>query len=72
MYKKVTDTKNPSIAKKNKEKLIILSKCVVCNSRKSAFIKEKEGSRLLSTFRLKIPLSKMSLLGDIISYCIRV
>ena len=30
-YRKNTETKNPKIAKTNKGKLIILSKCTVCD-----------------------------------------
>ena len=43
----------PKFAKKNKGKLMRLSKCAVCDSKTSRFIKEQEASRLLSSLGLK-------------------
>ena len=63
--KKKTESKKPRVAKKNKERLIILSKCAVCNSKKLRFIKEQEASGFLSSFGLKTPLRKIAVLGDI-------
>ena len=40
---------------------MFLSKCAVCDSKKSKFIKEQEPSELLSNLRIKAPLSKISL-----------
>ena len=37
-----TDSKNPRCAKRNKGKLIILSKCAAYRTKKLRFIKEKE------------------------------
>ena len=62
---KKTESKNPTVANTNKGKLMLLSKCVTCDSKESRFIKEQEASRLLSNVRLKAPLSKIPLLGDI-------
>ena len=45
---------------------ILLSKCAVCSSKKSTFMKEQEAKGLLSSLGLKIPLSKIPLLGDIL------
>ena len=45
---------------------MLLSKCVICGSQKSIFIKTQETSGILSTFYFKIPLSKIQLLGDIL------
>ena len=39
---------------------MLLSKCAVCESKKSKFIKEQEASGLLSTLGIKTPLSKNS------------
>ena len=36
-----------------------------CDSEKSKFIKEQEASRLLSSLRIKTPLSKISLIGPL-------
>ena len=39
----------PENLKKNLGKIMLLSKCVMCGSKKSKFIKEQEVSRLLSS-----------------------
>ena len=45
---------------------MLSSKCAVCGSKKSKFLKEQEAKRLLSSLGLKAPLSKVLLLGDIL------
>ena len=45
---------------------MILSKCVICGRKKSRFIKKREASGILSNLGRKIPLKKISLLGDIL------
>ena len=56
--------------KKNTErsngKTKILSKCVICGSKKSVFIKEQKAKGLLSNLGTRTPLSKIPLLGDIL------
>ena len=44
-------------------KLVLLSKFVVCSSKKSRFIKEQEAKGLLSNLRIKTPLGKIPLLN---------
>ena len=44
---------------------MLWSKCAICGSKKSGFIKEQEAKGILSNFGLKTPLSKIRLLGDI-------
>ena len=44
---------------------MLLSKCPICVSKKSRFIKKQEASGILSSLGLKTPLSKIPLLGDI-------
>ena len=44
-------------------KLVLLSKCAVCSSKKSRFIKEQAAEGLLSTLGIKTPLSKIPLLN---------
>ena len=44
---------------------MVLSKCPTCGSKKSRFIEKQEASWTLSNLGLKIPLNKISLLGDI-------
>ena len=45
---------------------MILSKCAICNSKKSKFINKQEAKRLLSNLGIKIPLSKIPILGDVL------
>ena len=40
-FRKNTETKNTCMIKKNKWKLIILPKCVLCGSKKSKFVKNR-------------------------------
>ena len=42
---------------------MLLSKCAVCDSKQSKFIKEQKASRLLSSLGIKTPLSKISEVG---------
>ena len=45
---------------------MILSKCVICGSKKSRFIKNQEAKRLVSKLGIKTPLSKVPILGNIL------
>ena len=45
---------------------MILSKCEICGSTKSRFIKKQEASGILSNSGLKTPLNKILLLVDIL------
>ena len=45
---------------------MILSKCAICGSKKSRFTKTQEAKGLLSKLGIKIPLSKVPILGDIL------
>ena len=47
-------------------KMMILSKCAICGSKKSKFIKKQDAKGLLSKLGIKTPLSKVPLLGDIL------
>ena len=51
------------MTKTNKGKIILISKCTVCDNKKLRFIKNEEASRSLSS--LELPLSKIPLFGDI-------
>ena len=46
-------SKNPSVAKTNKEKLIMLSKCALRDTKNSRFIKEQEASGLFSSLEMR-------------------
>ena len=60
--KKYTKNINPQVS--GNGKLMILSKCAICISKKSKFIKNQEAKGLLSKLGIKTPLSKVPLLGD--------
>ena len=47
---------------------MMLSRCDICGSEKSKFIKKQEASAILSSLGLKTPLNKIPLLGDIFFY----
>ena len=66
MCRKNTESINSRVSKTNNGKTIILSKCAICGSKKSRFIKKQEASGILSNLSLKTPLNKIPLLGDIL------
>ena len=45
---------------------MVLSKCAICGSKKSRFIKNEEAKGLLSNLGIKKPLRKASISGDIL------
>ena len=59
-------TKNPKIAKARNGRAMLLSKCAMCDSKKSKFMKEEEASWLLSGFGIKTRLSDTLLLGSLL------
>ena len=64
--KKNTENINPRVLKTSNNKTMLLSKCAICGSKKSRFIKEQEASGSLSSLGLKTLLSKIPLLDDIL------
>ena len=64
--RKSTERRNPKVVRTKSEKIMLLSKCAVCNSKKSKFIRERESSGLLSNLGKKTPLRKISLLGPLL------
>ena len=54
---------NPKIVRTKNNRLMILSKCAICNNKKSRFIKEQEARGLLSSLGIRTPLSKIPLLN---------
>ena len=59
-----TKSKNPKVSKTNNEKMILLSVCLLCNSKQPRFIREQEASGILSELGIRSVLSKVPLLGD--------
>ena len=64
-YRKDTEDINPKVLGTSNGKAMILSKCAICGSKKSRFIKNQEAKRLLRSLGLRTPLSKVTILGDI-------
>ena len=64
--KKDTENINPRVSNTNNGRTMILSKCAICGSKKSRFIKNQEAKGLLSNLGIRTPLSKVPLLGDIL------
>ena len=62
-YRKNTESKNPNVARVKNGRIMLLSKCSVCDSKKLKFVKEQESSRLLSSLGIKAPLSEIPLVG---------
>ena len=44
----------------------MISKCTICGSRKSKFIKKQKANGILSSLGIKTPLSIIPLLGDVL------
>ena len=64
--KKHTKNINPEISGTSDGKVIILSKCAICGSKKSRFIKNQEAKALLRKLGIKTPFNKLPILGDIL------
>ena len=61
-----TENINSKVSKTSNNRLMVLSKCAICASKKSRFIKKQEVKGLLSNLVIKRPLSKVPILGDIL------
>ena len=59
--RKNTESKNPEVGRTENGRIILLSKCVLCNSKKSKFLKEQEAKALLGN----ILGTKIPILGDV-------
>ena len=57
--KKYTKNINPQVSSTSNGKLMILSKCAICGSKKCKFIKKQETKGILSSLGIKTPLSKI-------------
>ena len=63
-YNKDTENVDSEMLKPKNGRTILFSKCTLCGSKKSKFMKEQEAKGLLSSLSLRTSLSKISLLGD--------
>ena len=64
--KKNTESTDPKVSATSNGRTTILSKCAICGSKKSKFIKKEEANALLSNLGIRTPLKKIPLLGDIL------
>ena len=64
--KKSTENINPRVSKTSNGRTMVLSKCAMFGSKKSRFIKNQEAKGPLSNLGIRKPLSKVSLLDDIL------
>ena len=69
--KKHTKNINPQVCISSNCKMMILSKCAICDSKKSRFIKNQKAKGLLSKLGIKTPFNNLPILGKILfSMCI--
>ena len=64
--RKNTKSKNLKVVRAKNRRIMLLSKCAVCDSKKSKFIIEQEASGLLSSLGIKTSLNKILLLGPLL------
>ena len=64
--KKNTESIDTKVSATSNGRAMILSKCAICGSKISQFIKKQEAKGLLSNLGNRTPLSKIPLLGDIL------
>ena len=58
--------KKSKVVRTKNRLIILLSKCSVCNIKKSKFLKKQEAGGLLSSLEIRIPLSQIPLLGPLL------
>ena len=64
--KKNTENIDPEVSSTSNGRVMILSKCAICGSKKSRFIKNQEAKGLSSKLGIRTPLSKVPILSDIL------
>ena len=64
--KRNTENIYPEVSSTSNGRVMILSNCAICGSKKSRFIKNQEAKGLLSNLGIKTPLSKVLILNDIL------
>ena len=62
---KNTENVDSKVLKTKNGKTVLSSKCAVCSSKKSRFMKEQEAKWVLNSLDLKTLLNKIPLLGDV-------
>ena len=64
--RKNTENINSRVSKTSNGRTMVLSKWAIRDSKKSRFIKNQEAKGLLSNLGVRVPLSKVPILGDIL------
>ena len=64
--KKNAENIDPEDSSTGNGRVMMLSKCAICGSKKSRFIKHQEAKGLLSKLGIITPLSRKPILGDIL------
>ena len=64
--RKDTENINPKVSNTSNGRKTVLSKCAICGSKKSRFIKNQEAKVLLSNLGIRAPLSKVPILGNVL------
>ena len=64
--RKYVENKIATVVKNKNGKIMLLSKCAVCNSRKAKVTKEQEAWGLLSSLRLSSPSSQVPFLRPVL------
>ena len=64
--RKNTENINPRVSNMINDRTMVLSKCTICDSKKSRFIENQEAKVLSSNLGVKTPLSKIPILGNIL------
>ena len=70
--RKNTEMKNPEIARSKNRRIMLLSRCAVCDSKNSKFPKEEEAEGLLSSCALKAHLSQNHLSASLLFQSIKL
>ena len=65
-YKKRTESIYSKVSATSNGKTMILSRCAICGSKKSKFVKKQEAEGLLSNLGIRTPLSKIPILRDVL------
>ena len=64
--RKDTENIDSKVSNTRNCRTMILSKCAICGSKKSRFIKNQKAKGLLSNLGVRTPLCKVPLLGDVL------
>ena len=65
--RKNTENINPRVSKTSNGKTMLLSKCAICDSKESRYIKNQEAKGLVSNLSVRMSLTKVPVSGDILS-----